>query len=375
METQPPLPQLIYLDLNHWINLSKARLGQEAGAYTNLLEELRAAVGAGRSVVPLSSTHYMEISRIASAQRRADLAFVMGEVSRYVALTSREVVLRYQFRRSLAQELDVKYAMPPPPTTGHGYSHAFGQPPQEWHRLTPTVRRAFAVNFAAFVAGVEKEAGYGWTFIPSGKATTSLELVDEVLDATAQFQMLMGPADKQDPQLLRYGYDPTKAYEVIDRITAREADLAEQLAADPKWLRRLDDIIEGRALVWDLNEDWHKAVTDVWHARAISMDEFGMERLHRIVSGIPIVDIESAIRHANFSTSNHKWKKNDIHDSDFAGSAVTYCDVVLTERHLQTQLVRQGIDRKYRTIVLSSPEDLIAHLRSSVPKSSEKVGR
>jgi hypothetical protein len=87
------------------------------------------------------------------------------------------------------------------------------------------------------------------------------------------------------------------------------------------------------------------------------------------------VDIESAIRHANFSTSNHKWKKNDIHDSDFAGSAVTYCDVVLTERHLQTQLVRQGIDRKYRTIVLSSPEDLIAHLRSSVPKSSEKVGR
>ena len=60
----------------------------------------------------------MEISRIASAQRRTDLAFVMGEVSSYVALTSREVFLRYQFRRSLAKELDVKYAMPPPPTTG-----------------------------------------------------------------------------------------------------------------------------------------------------------------------------------------------------------------------------------------------------------------
>jgi hypothetical protein len=357
-------PELIYIDLKDWVGLSKARLGQEAGAYTEALAELRAVVASGRAVVPISSTHYMEISRIASAQRRANLALVMGEVSRYVALTSREVLLRHEFRRSLAQELGVNYAPPPPPVIGFGFGHAFGG--QANLRLrggsADELERFAAEHGDEFIRSVEKQTGYGWRFVPSGAAGTPLELVNEALDATAQFRMLMGPADKQDPDLLKRGFNPAAAYEVVDRITRREADLAAQLEADPQWRRRLDDIIEARALLYDLNEDWNQAVIDVW-PRVVTIEEFGMERLHRIIRGIPIVDIESSIRHANFSTGSHKWKKNDIHDSDFAGTAVTYCHVVLTERHLQTQLVRQGIDRKYGTTIVSRPEDLIAHLR------------
>jgi len=122
------MPKLIYVDLNHWVGLGKARLGHtDAGAYVDALTELRSAVASRRAVVPISSTHYMEISRIASAQRRADLALTMGELSRYVALTPRETFLRYQFRRSLAHELKTSYAGPPPDVTGHGFAHAFGQ--------------------------------------------------------------------------------------------------------------------------------------------------------------------------------------------------------------------------------------------------------
>lgn len=373
---QPDLPELIYLDLNHWINLSKARIGQEAGAYSDLLRELRVAGASGRAVVPISSTHYMEISRIASAQRRADLGLVMGEISGYVTLTPRETFLRYQFRRLLAEELRTGYAVPPPPVTGHGFSHAFGQPPKIWLQANRAVLASATVaRVAEFIPRLEQFIGFGWKFAASGRARTAMELIDEAMDGAGQFGMLMGPSDKKDPELLKLGFNPSAAYEVIESITRREEDLAQQLAAEPKWQQRLDDIIEARALYWDLREDWDQALSDVW-SRVVTMDEFGKERLHRILRGIPIVDIESAIRFANFSSGSHKWKKNDIHDSDFAGSAVTYCDVVLTERHLQTQLARQGIDRKYRTAVLSHPEDLVARLGSSSHSSSRSsVGK
>jgi hypothetical protein len=362
------VPDLIYLDQLHWINLSKARLGQEGSeVYADLLVELREAVAAGGAVVPISFTHYFEVSRIASAQRRADLALTMGELSKYVALTPREVFLRYEFRRSLAKELGSSYTTPQPAITGYGAGHAFGVGSGKGRfRGDPEALDEAAAKVGEFIPRLEQETGYGWKFVPAGAASTPLELLNEAADANAQFRMLMGPADKQDPELLKRGFNPGKAYEVTENIKRREEDLANQLAAEPQWKRRLDDIIEGRALYWDLNEEWFPAVSDVWR-RVVTIQEFGMERLHRIIDGIPIVDIESTIRRANFATGNHKWTTNDIHDLSFAGAAVTYCDVVLAERHLHTQLVHRGVGRKYGTAIFRRPEELIEHLRQGHP--------
>ena len=359
------VPELIYIDLNHWVGLSKARLGQaSAGAYVGALAALRSAISSGRAVVPLSSTHYMEISRIASAQRRADLALTMGEISRYVTLPSREAFLRYQFRASLAAELRATHSGPAPAITGHGFGHAFG------HRAQLELRGPDPHRFAAdhvdeFIPRLEDHTGYGWKFTPSETSRSPLELMNEALDASAQFRMLMGPADKNEPELRALGFKPSAAYDVVDAITRREEDLASQLAADPKWKQRLNDIIDARALYWDLADDWDLAVADVW-PRVVTMDEFGKERLTRILRRIPIVAIESAIRRSNFQNGSHKWRKNDIHDSDFVGSAVTYCDVVVTEKHLRDQLRREGIDRQYGAVVLSQAGDLTAYLEGNL---------
>ena len=360
------MPELIYLDQLHWINLSRARLGREGTqVYASLLAELRAAVASGRVVVPLSFTQYFEVSKIGQAQRRAELALTMADLFRYTALTARDVFMRHEFRRSLASELGAAYRTPQPTITGYGAGHAFGVGIGKGRfRGDPQALDQAAARVDEFIPRLEQHTGFGWRFIPSGAATTPLELMNEAADAHAQFRMLMGPADKQDPELLKLGFNPSSAYDVVERIKEREADLAAQLAADPVWKRRLDDIIEARALFWDLNEDWYSAVIDVW-PRLVTIEELGWERLHRIICGIPIVDIESAIRHANFATGDHRWTTNDIHDLGFAGPAVTYCDVVLTERHLKAQLERQGIDRKYGTKVISRPEDLVAHLRAS----------
>ena len=166
--------------------------------------------------------------------------------------------------------------------------------------------------------------------------------------------------------MLQLGFSPSRAYEVVDRMAQREADLAAALGADPVWQRRLDNIIEARALYWDFSEEWARAVSDVW-PRVVTLEEFGRERLHRILRNIPIVDIESSIRHSNFRGGTHKWITNDIHDIGFAGVAVAYCDVVVTDKELHATLRRHHLDMRYVTHIFRRPEELTAYLRAGRP--------
>jgi hypothetical protein len=193
-------------------------------------------------------------------------------------------------------------------------------------------------------------------------ATSPLELVHEAINSASQFWMLMGPDNKQDPELLKAGFNPGLAHDVVGSIARREADLAKTLLANPARGEALGDIVAVRALYWDLSENWDRATSDVW-PRVVTMEEFGKERLSRILTNIPIVDIESSIRRANFRNRSKGWESNDIYDLNFVGSAVVYCDVVVTEKHLHAQLDREGVGRKYGTIILRSLEELTEHLR------------
>jgi hypothetical protein len=307
----------------------------------------------------------METSKIALAQRRADLALTMGELSSYTSLTSREVLLAYELRLSLAQELGVKYAAPPPAVTGYGFAHAFGEPPVTGriHGSDPAALEDWTdKNAPEIIARLEEFIGFGWRFVLSGNSKTPMELVNEAFNSVAQFWMLMGPDDKHDPELLEAGFNPGLAYDVVASIARREADLAKTLKADPARRHPLGDIVAVRALYWDLAEEWDRASGDVW-SRAVTMEEFGKERLSRILSNIPIVDVESSVRRANFRNSSKPWESNDIYDLNFVGSAVAYCDVLVTEKHLNAQLDREGVGRKYGTTIVRSLEELTAHLR------------
>jgi hypothetical protein len=64
----------VYLDLNHWISLAKARVGRPDGArFIPCLDLLVAAAGSGKVIVPLGLTHYMEVANIADVRQRADI--------------------------------------------------------------------------------------------------------------------------------------------------------------------------------------------------------------------------------------------------------------------------------------------------------------
>src|SRR5438105_710132 len=101
----------------------------------------------------------------------------------------------------------------------------------------------------------------------------------------------MGPADKQDPELLKLGFNPSSAYDVVERIKEGEADLAAQLSADPVWKRRLDDIIEERGR----SEMRRDALDGGGSPRLVLVrepDQLGVERAHpQLALGVRLVKL------------------------------------------------------------------------------------
>src|SRR5439155_20069210 len=89
----PRPPKLVYLDLNHWIALSKAQAGHADGR--RLADVLAICVGAVESraaVFPIADSIYGEINKIRQHRQRRHLREVIESVSRFIVVTSRSVV-------------------------------------------------------------------------------------------------------------------------------------------------------------------------------------------------------------------------------------------------------------------------------------------
>ena len=88
-------PKLIYLDLNHWIELSKANSGHLDGRkHLDILNACFNAVATGKALFPLSEFTYSEISKIKSYRQRRNLREVIEQVSRFTVVAS--LVLDYE---------------------------------------------------------------------------------------------------------------------------------------------------------------------------------------------------------------------------------------------------------------------------------------
>jgi hypothetical protein len=214
------------------------------------------------------------------------------------------------------------------------------------------------------IAGIEEGVGTGWKFHPSGTATDAFDLIEEAGNAAAQFIALRGPTDADLPSVQAYGYNPQSSRAVIERMHEREADLANRLAEGTARRIRLDDIISARAMFWDLGELWQKALAAL-HLPLTAMESLNGDAYRRILSNVPIIEVESAVRRGNFRNGAYRWSTNDIYDLSFIGAAVVYCDVVLTDNHVRMQLVSQGIDRKYETFMPRHVSELTSWLRAS----------
>ncbi len=199
-------PTVVYLDLNHWISLSKAHSGHSEGpAYSAALDACTRAARDGRATFPLSGTTFIEINKIASYRQRRDLREVIERVSAFAVVTSRSVVAAHEFEemldRLVGPSVDPVNLMD---YLDWGVARAFGtsgelQILSDGVVVTEQARRDFPEGPEAFDRRV--------TF-------AQVELQRSVLD---------GPCPEEEPELRAAGWKPEAVIEVAERRAARRA--------------------------------------------------------------------------------------------------------------------------------------------------------
>ena len=212
-------PSLIYLDLNHWIELSKAHSGHQDGKkHRPILDACLKAFSDGKAVFPLSEYIYAEIAKITMYRQRRDLREVIEQVCRYMVVTSLTGVVTHEIEAVLDQTLGPNSV---PINTTHyldwGVSRAFG--------------RAGGIRIVSD-SGDDATEEFRRTY-PYGQEAFDSVLLNAQLELNRK--AIEGPTPQEEPGLRALGWSP----EVI--VQAYEQKSSDELAQG--WtVRRLPEL-------------------------------------------------------------------------------------------------------------------------------------
>jgi len=336
---RPERPLVCYLDLNHWIGLSRANAGRADGErYVEALAACRAAKRSGAAVFPISDAHYVEMAKIRSESQRAHLAEVMWELSGLTTILSRPSIMRMELDRSLSDLVGpTDGLLAPLPLLGFGSAWAFGR--------------------------------VGWRL-----RSDEEDLTDELdgdalarfrlLTTTAERRILAGPKDDEIPALKEKGWDPYAGLRVAEQRALEEAEQAKRFDDGPKWRRgRIRDVILARELVIELFDMLFDALT--WRSLGFEFLEADRDRARRLVRSMPSSEVSTELKRAAHRNRQTRWRSNDIIDIDAMSLAVPYCDVVVTEQHRANQLRSAHFDDRMNTVILDAPQLLPGILESA----------
>lgn len=326
-------PVRVYLDLNHWISLSKALKGRADGKkYESPLRFLQDASNSGAVVVPLSATHYMEVTKIASVDQRSDLANVMSMVSHFVTLASPKDRLDFE----VASALSLRFPQMPAQLTfsdlGVGFRFAFGQ-------------------------GIEPN-GSATALDDSVKKTDLLDL-EHYANQLMEYMILRGPRPSDTSQI--HDYDQYAADRIAEERAQSEQKILEIIKATDNPNISLEDAAYARML-WDYVIPRLPLLLDQAGVAKESFDALGKQWYKELLDDVPLISVQLALIIQANKNGSRTWTRNDINDMDALGLAVPTCDIVVTEKYACDILNRSGIARRFRTVVIRSLDDLVKEL-------------
>ena len=345
---RPAVP-ILYLDLNHFINLAKARQGLVSAAqgYSELWRSLSSAVGSDRVLVPLSAQHVWEMHGIPDPRQRNDLAVVMEELSGFQYLLGRvdigQLEIEAGIRRILAEP----------------------DPPLPWPLIRPTIGQALGM-----VGGVKVVNEAGEDVSERARAEMgAVEFGAFIASANLAFErgLLAGPSD-EDAEMLRhdYGYAPEVA-----RLSggSRLAFLSGKLTDDERWRRgRLRDVVSAREFV----HEWLDVLNRVNRERVeAGQADFDVSdpMVLRLISAMPHSQVAISLKTRLHLNPAHRWTTNDIVDIDAMSVAFAYCDAVFTDKAMRHVLASSPELRVFPTFLPARPEDLVDWLSSLQPSA------
>lgn len=153
------------------------------------------------------------------------------------------------------------------------------------------------------------------------------------------------------------GWRPGNESDVGIKRAEQESELQRQLSADPQWRKgRIRDLVATREVVIEVNRILTEAAID--RNTDLSTLFPAPEHARAAFDSMPSFDVAVTLKVAYHENPNHHWTPNDIHDIDALGSALPYCDVVVTDKAVASQIRRTGLGERLQTHVLTSLDEL-----------------
>ena len=285
-------PRLIYLDLNHWIELSKAHSGHQDGKkHRSILDACLKAVRNGKAVFPLSESIYAEIAKITSHRQLRDLREVVEQVCQYIVVTSLTVVVTHEIEAVLDQ------AVGPNPmplnTTNYldwGVSRAFG--------------RAGDIRVKS-ASGDDVTEQFRRTY-PSGPEAFDTALLNAQLELNRK--VIEGPSLQEEPGLRALGWSPEVIVQGYERKASDELAQVRRFDDDPTWrLGRTRDVITAREVLIEVGDIFAEGFAArgpgaIDHFFAAKPDD-----LRSFYRAMPSLDVAVTLKTSLHRDPNHKW--------------------------------------------------------------------
>lgn len=338
--------KIVYLDLNHWIRLSKLRLSSKESGTRNLFDEILVHMENNRACFPLSFYTFVELAKNSNYEQRKRLGHAIEQVSLFFVVTSLHVVASHE-----VEALFNKIIGPNPNPFGFVRYLDWG-----------VMRSAGLDGRLRVINGKDKDVTEAYIknypdkeFLLSKLREASLNLNRSVIE---------GPSPGDEAEFRANGWNPENLLEQYKKMAEFEKVLVKELDEDPKYRcdsGLLRNLVSARYICHLLNDTFWEGLRNR-----------GVERLEEVfrpdsddicqMDRMPSFDVFVSLMTSLHKNPNHGWKENHIHDIFALALTVPYCDIVLTDREMVSHVRRTGVDQRMDTVVLSKLEDLSEHL-------------
>lgn len=331
--TRSPVP-LVYLDLNHYIQLAKAsraalghvtRSGKAIKVlpgYEALLESARRAKLERRAVFPLSSVHFTEVAHaVPSPRQREHVADAMEELSDFTYILGRPSLVELEITAGLDKLYGTPDSYETAPLLQSSALWAFGH--------------STGFRFVNEYTGEDLEPRLRKEW---GDETFEKRLAE--MNYIRERKLLEGPQDAEIADLRKRGYVP-ETYEIgMQNRLDYELATSAALDNDPSWRRgRLRDLVFGR----EIAHEWMQPF--VRHLQQRERDGFKHdipEDLVALWAAMPLVQVAVSMKTHYHRNRAHRWKINHIADIDALSIAYAYCDALLTDGEARAALINSS---------------------------------
>jgi hypothetical protein len=188
-------------------------------------------------------------------------------------------------------------------------------------------------------------------------------------------QLVTGPDDHNDPELVKFGYTLDVWRKMLAKRTDHENDLVRLLDKNPDERQgQLRDLIGWREMEIELG-DLLARITIASGASLTQLLEIddpksqeSRAKIRNFSDGMPSTRVAVSMKERYHRDSRHEWTANDIQDIDAAAIAVPYCDAVFIDKAARNQVVSSPELRIFGTELPRRPQELTDWLGTLSPR-------